>query len=275
MLLNIGCGTTYHSEWVNLDMNPARPDVRKIDLRQGLPFPESVADVCYSSHVLEHLEQEDGVRFLRDVFRVLKPGGVVRIVVPDLEGIARSYLSVLDDLVAGRDRAKSDYEWMMLELLDQSVRGVSGGRMAKFFAGDRAVNRAFVLSRAGSEAQWLMDESNRGLSERAFSRIRERGLGWLLRRLRLQLAGLAAFAVGGKEARLALREGLVRRSGEVHRWMYDRFSLGELMKASGFAEVRVCSAHESRIPDFARYELDVVEDAVRKPDSLFMEGVRA
>ncbi|MDQ7834342.1 MAG: hypothetical protein RDU24_03075 [Humidesulfovibrio sp.] len=69
--------------------------------------------------------------------------------------------------------------------------------------------------------------------------------------------------------------GRFRRGGEVHHWMYDRLSLGRLLGAAGFAGVCVCAAHESAIPDFARHHLDVTLDGrVRKPDSLFMEGVR-
>lgn len=72
----------------------------------------------------------------------------------------------------------------------------------------------------------------------------------------------------------AVREGWLRTSGEVHRWMYDRFSLGRLLREARFDEIAVSTPDMSRIPGFAAYELDVVAGVVRKPDSLFMEGVR-
>jgi SAM-dependent methyltransferase len=54
------------------------------DFRFGLPFDDNVVDYVYSSHLLEHLHRDDAVSLLRDVHRILKPGGVVRICVPDL-----------------------------------------------------------------------------------------------------------------------------------------------------------------------------------------------
>jgi hypothetical protein len=43
----------------------------------------------------------------------------------------------------------------------------------------------------------------------------------------------------------------------------------------GFTEVQVVLPYESNIPDFARYNLDIVDGIVRKPDSLVMEGVKS
>jgi SAM-dependent methyltransferase len=54
------------------------------NLEYGLPFSDQCADAIYSSHFLEHLKKEDGVRLLREIYRVLKRGGVLRISVPDL-----------------------------------------------------------------------------------------------------------------------------------------------------------------------------------------------
>jgi hypothetical protein len=56
--------------------------------------------------------------------------------------------------------------------------------------------------------------------------------------------------------------------------MYDRVSLKRLLEESGFTRIRVCSAFESRISGFASFGLDVINGAVRKPDSLFMEAVK-
>jgi hypothetical protein len=68
---------------------------------------------------------------------------------------------------------------------------------------------------------------------------------------------------------------LFRQSGEVHKWMYDRLSLGELLQQAGFSDIRVCAAGESRIPQFNTYLLDLTENgSTRKPDSLFMEAVK-
>ena len=69
-----------------------------------------------------------------------------------------------------------------------------------------------------------------------------------------------------------MKEGWFRTSGEVHRWMYDKFSLGRVLEKAGFSNVVVCAPSVSRIPGFISYGLDVINGEVRKPDSLFMEG---
>ncbi len=62
------------------------------DLNYGLPFPDGVADFIYSSHFFEHFTQKGGVAFLKECKRVLKPGGMIRICVPDLEKFVQLYL---------------------------------------------------------------------------------------------------------------------------------------------------------------------------------------
>ena len=67
---------------------------------------------------------------------------------------------------------------------------------------------------------------------------------------------------------------MFRESGEIHRWMYDRFSLQRLLNQAGFVEVKVCNADVSSIPAFNSYELDMLDNKVRKPDSLYIEAVK-
>lgn len=63
-----------------------------MDVRRRWSFGDETVDVVYASHLLEHLAVGDAERFLREAFRVLKPGGVVRLVVPDLYEISRVYV---------------------------------------------------------------------------------------------------------------------------------------------------------------------------------------
>jgi predicted SAM-dependent methyltransferase len=53
------------------------------DLRRGIPLPDACADFLYTSHFLEHLEPEGAVSLLREANRVLRPGAILRVVVPD------------------------------------------------------------------------------------------------------------------------------------------------------------------------------------------------
>jgi hypothetical protein len=78
-----------------------------------------------------------------------------------------------------------------------------------------------------------------------------------------------------KEPRLQeyIELGRFRLGGEVHQWMYDRYSLRALLEETGFIEVLQIDAYTSMIESWDRYQwLDVEESKVRKPDSIFLEG---
>lgn len=259
----------FHPGWVNLDSSAEFPGVIRHDLRRGLPFADESFDAVYGSHVLEHLDPAAGARLLRECHRVLKPAGIARIVVPDLEAIARLYLESLAQAAAGDVHAAFRYDWAMLELYDQSVRTVSGGRMAALLRRKLDAREArFVEGRIGAEAMQMSDGTSL-----------VRGTSLLRRRIRSAALALRAGAARactwlflGSAGPAALREGLFRRGGEVHQHMYDSYSLKRAMELAGFAEMQACSAGSSGIPDFARYELEVRDGQPRKPDSLYLEG---
>lgn len=56
-----------------------------LDVRKRFPFADETVDYFYTSHMLEHLLPQDGAHCLRESFRALKPGGLIRIVIPDLD----------------------------------------------------------------------------------------------------------------------------------------------------------------------------------------------
>jgi len=87
LLLEIGAGNKKgKGDWLTLDMTE-QCDIFW-DLRNGLPFPDGRVAKIYSSHFLEHLTFREGQAFLDECIRVLKPGGIFSICVPD----ARLYL---------------------------------------------------------------------------------------------------------------------------------------------------------------------------------------
>lgn len=93
--LHIGCGMLYKKGWVNIDNNSDR-NIKKLDinydLRRGIPVYDNSVDYIYNEHFIEHLNYDDGLYFLQECYRVLKPGGVIRIACPDLDQIINSYL---------------------------------------------------------------------------------------------------------------------------------------------------------------------------------------
>ena len=112
--VQFGCGTCAPETWRNFDAGPAFllekrlpflkpalirkgfPDypshIEYGDVVKGLPVQTSSVRGIYCSHVLEHLALEDLRRTLRNVLGYLEPGGIFRLVVPDLEHLARTYL---------------------------------------------------------------------------------------------------------------------------------------------------------------------------------------
>jgi SAM-dependent methyltransferase len=89
--LHIGCGTGTLPGWVNIDIHPAP---LAMNVLRGLPFAAGSARLVFVSHFLEHLFFPRDVRpFLAELRRVLAPGGVVRIVVPDIEQCIEAYVT--------------------------------------------------------------------------------------------------------------------------------------------------------------------------------------
>lgn len=272
-LLNIGCGSHFHGAWTNIDVVSCVPEVTAWDVRKGLPFDDSTFDAVYHSHVIEHLAQDAAVAFMQEAVRVLKPGSVMRVVVPDLEKIARLYLDRLDAALRRDSLAEFEYDWVLLELLDQMVRNNPGGEMGVYLRNAPQENRAFIVSRIGQEAKKFWSTGDTIKRSSLIARIRAVRFGSVIEKARFLLTTLGVGCLGGGKARKAFQNGLFRNSGEIHQWMYDRFSLNRLMAHAGLAEIKVCRADESRIRDFHLYQLDIVDGIVRKPDSLFMEGV--
>ena len=149
--LNLGCGRRYHSAWTNLDLESNDPEVVSHDVTKGIPFEASSFDAVYHSHVLEHLNPEEGKQLIQECYRVLSPGGVLRVVVPDLERIARLYLENHQQAWDGDEAASVNYDWMKMELLDQLVREKSGGQMGIYMSRQEIKNAEFVQSRVGDE----------------------------------------------------------------------------------------------------------------------------
>jgi len=61
------------------------------DLRKGIPLLTGSIDVLYTSHFLEHINKNDAKNFIKECYRVLKPGGLLRVVVPDLDMAFKMY----------------------------------------------------------------------------------------------------------------------------------------------------------------------------------------
>jgi predicted SAM-dependent methyltransferase len=98
--LNLGCGPDVRPGWVNVDLD-RRADLQ-VDLRERVPLPDGCASVIVAEHTFEHFSYpRDTTRFLAECRRLLQPGGLLALSVPDAEVVLRRY--------AAGDRAYFDY----------------------------------------------------------------------------------------------------------------------------------------------------------------------
>jgi predicted SAM-dependent methyltransferase len=89
--LHIGCGKNPLDGWINIDVYPAP---LAVNVLCGLPFPSATVSHIFVSHLLEHLFFPRDVKpFLAELRRVLAPGGIVRVVVPDVEQCIEAYVN--------------------------------------------------------------------------------------------------------------------------------------------------------------------------------------
>lgn len=91
-LINLGSGGRGHPGWINVDVCPAPGVTCLFDCRKRLPFADNTARGIYTEHFFEHIDYtEEAPYFLAECRRVLQPGGVLRIVVPDAAKYIRAY----------------------------------------------------------------------------------------------------------------------------------------------------------------------------------------
>lgn len=129
--LNIGCGRSPTPDWINYDNSPSvwmarwplsarilapflarlglidrhalafvafcrSHRIRHADAARRIPHASGTVDAIYASHMLEHLDRVEARSFLAECRRVLKPGGILRLAVPDLRNAAYQYLRLSD-----------------------------------------------------------------------------------------------------------------------------------------------------------------------------------
>lgn len=93
MKLHLGCGKIdFGSDWIHIDGSYEYPHIQYHDIIH-LPFDENSVDLIYASHVLEYFDREEVVLPLKIWHKVLKPGGILRLAVPDFKEIVKLYIN--------------------------------------------------------------------------------------------------------------------------------------------------------------------------------------
>lgn len=91
--LNLGCGLVVIPGFVNIDQDPL-PHVHYVRAVDDLaPFADGSVELVYASHCLEHFSHLETGRVLAEWHRVLRPGGMLRVSVPDFDRLVDVYLA--------------------------------------------------------------------------------------------------------------------------------------------------------------------------------------
>ncbi|WP_414648136.1 class I SAM-dependent methyltransferase [Castellaniella sp.] len=266
--INLGCGPIYvdSPDWLNLDFQSSGRAVRAANLLNGLPAQDESAKLVYSSHFLEHVPRGLISSVISECFRVLAPGGVIRLVLPDLQNMAAEYLRCR--LAGEHERA----DFVVLEMVDQCVRREPGGELGKYYQ-SIAVPRcrdsqsmidyvALRVGRAEVSAHPVKTAFSFGrLSAAVRSRIFEL-------RVRLCLLGLPrAF----KDQNVSMAS-----LGERHHWLWDFHQLSGVLSAAGFSDAQVVTATTSRVADFPFQQLDVDNNGTPRKglESMYVEACK-
>ncbi|MFN8282839.1 MAG: methyltransferase domain-containing protein [Chitinophagales bacterium] len=267
--LNLGCGAYYsvNTEWTNLDFVSSDKHVIAHNLLKGIPFESNTFDFVYHSHVLEHFSKDDGENFIKECHRVLKPGAAIRIAIPDLERLAKDYLKTLEAGIQDphNELLRANYNWMVLEMYDQTMRNYRAGEIGKYLHQDQVINETFVYERVGEEGRAFRNEFL--ASKKTTSKATQAGF---LQKLKQAVKSFifSLFNINPKANEI----GEFRLNGEIHQWMYDRYSLSYLLEKTGFEQVVIRDAFTSYVSNWADYNIDGKNGITRKPDSLFIEA---
>ena len=109
--LHLGCGSRYIPDFVHIDLADYPHIDYKSDVSDLSMFEDNSADLIYACHVLEHFKRDETEKILTEWYRVLKPGGSLRIAVPDFEAIVTVYEKYSDmGLIMGLLYGGQDYE---------------------------------------------------------------------------------------------------------------------------------------------------------------------
>ena len=98
--INLGSGHWKFDGWVNVDLNRDSLPQVCANLAAGLPFGSGTADLMHSEDFIDQLELDQARQFLAECHRILKPGGVLRTLTPDLEKLAYLFLHEQERLKA-------------------------------------------------------------------------------------------------------------------------------------------------------------------------------
>jgi len=275
--LNLACGPIYLTEahWLNIDFTAVGRDVKGHDLLSPLPFQDDEYDLVYCSHFLEHIPRRYIHSFLSECKRVLKPGGIIRLVLPDCEEMFATYL----DLRSKGLHHEADF--VMIEIIDQCVRDQGGGELGAFYSmvssmasGQKAYWHDFMAHRNGETLEVNLPEPQSLASIDASCNslpVLSAFLGSIQLRVRY-----IAHRFGLKLLLPAFKRHNVSFAsiGEKHCWLWDFHQVKAALELSGFSAVCRQSHLSSQYAMFPFFPLDATANGLPRKgkESMYVEA---
>lgn len=267
--INLACGDTFinANEWINFDYVSSSPAVRKANLLGHLPLKTGSASLVYSSHFLEHIPYSEVPGFIAECYRILQPGGVLRLVLPDFENLCRAYL---ENRESGKHR---EADFIILEIVDQCVRRDSGGELGRFYqtlrgsGTDEDAMIKFVKERTGEDIQ----------ASRQSHSYAHLSVGTLARKIQNRVEKIWIRLVLHLLPRSFREQNVSLASvGELHHWLWDYDQLHNILNDAGFVAIERRDAQTSSFPNFPFIPLDL--DAGGRPrkgaESMYIEATK-
>ena len=264
--INLACGDVYikdDAKWKNFDFIGGN-NIIKVNLLSLLPINNSQADLVYCSHFIEHIPKRDVASFLKECFRILKKNGVLRLVLPDFRIMAQEYLFQREN----KNNQKAVF--MITSIIDQFIRTTPGGDLQRTIDKIEASKNEdlinFIYERTGYKNNQKKFEKKNLLS---IFLIFHKLKSYLYKRYCKIVVSLLPRAFKNQNVSFA-------EIGEKHAWLYDEFSLEELLNTVGFKNIKVMTCNTSLFSDFPFKELDVNSDGVPRKgkDSIYIEALK-
>ncbi len=241
--LNIACGSSFIDEtnWVNLDYKSSK-GVKRANLLNKLPFPDLTFDAIYCSHFIEHIPLRKIDSFFQECFRVLRPEGVLRIVMPNYVFLCKEFIINFEN----KDFEKADF--IKILTLDQLIRTYRGGYL-----------KEYLVNIHNSENQDLKNYIQEIIGEdfeamkKSSSLLDQLNISNFFRMLEiLWIRSISLFLPS------SFRDQNVSFAsvGEKHAWLYDEESIKKELEKNNFKDIFFPSFDESYLGNLF-YELDI------------------
>ena len=246
------------NEWNNIRFSVyPYPDIDLYitrDLRDGIPYPDESFHAIVVTRMIEHLTLEENRKFLLEIFRILKPGGVVRLSTPNLKEKVKNYIKRFDKYTEDSNEGNfQSYFWSVLDLHDQSNRVRMGGMLLEK-ARSGEISEKDMRESSGDVFDYILGKRNTDKNSPG--------------------KNIAYFFYGLRRRIMHFIHGRHPQSTrEANMWMYDALSLHDELDEAGFKEIIEKEYNSSDIPEYSDFEFDTSphgEYAIEP--SLYMEG---